>query len=197
VSDRDVRQFGVYRDGRLALMIRDNPGTLRSTAGPPAPGTGPPPPPPGPPPPEGEPFVPPPAPGSHPFIDAQAYNPISEDRLRKLLDDSASFDDYLRRLLDAGFDIASVRPDEGYDYELPDGMRLYDDGTLAGACWPAPGQFTTLDHQPAEDELGFDVATATAYRPAWGEPMLQALRGARSFGDLIDRLEASGLAARR
>ena len=66
-------------------------------------------------------------------------------------------------------------------------------GELAGACWPVPGQFTTLARQPAEDELGFDVATATAYRAACGAPMLEALQAARSFEDLLERLGAAGL----
>ena len=117
MSDRAVREFAVYTDGRLALVARDEPGTLGSTAGPPA-GAGPPPPP-GPPPGPGEPLNPEPPPGVHPFIDAQAYDPVSEDRLRRLLDESSGFDDYLERLLGAGFDIASCRPSEGLDYELP------------------------------------------------------------------------------
>lgn len=193
MSDRDVRQFAIYTDGRLALVIRDEPGTLRSTAGPSAGAGGPPPPPPGPPPGPGEPLNPEPPPGVHPFIDAQAYDPVSEDRLRRLLDESSGFDDYLQRLLGAGFDIASCRPSEGLDYELPGTVRLGAGGELAGACWPVPGQFTTLERQPAEDELGFDVATATAYRAACGEPMLAALRSAGSFDDLLKRLGAAGL----
>jgi len=192
MSDRAVREFAVYTDGRLALVARDEPGTLGSTAGPPA-GAGGPPPPPGPPPGPGEPLNPEPPPGVHPFIDAQAYDPVSEDRLRRLLDESSSFDDYLERLLGAGFDIASCRPSEGLDYELPGTVRLTAAGELAGACWPVPGQFTTLARQPAEDELGFDVATATAYRAACGAPMLEALQAARSFEDLLERLGAAGL----
>jgi hypothetical protein len=37
------------------------------------------------------------------------------------------------------------------------------------------------------------VATATAYRAACGPPMLEALRAARSFEDLLERLGAAGL----
>ena len=133
--------------------------------------------------------------GVHPFIDAQAYDPVSEDRLRRLLLDSSGFDDYLERLIGAGFDIASCRPLEGLDYELPDAVRLSAGDDLAGVCWPAPGQFTTLERQPAEDELGFDVATATAYRSASGPPVLEALQAAGSFADLLERLRAAGLTA--
>jgi hypothetical protein len=173
VTDRAVREFGVYTEGRLALIVSDEPGTLRSMAAPP-PGAGPPLP-------------------EHPFVDAQAYDAVSEDRLRRLLLESSSFDDYVRRLVGAGFDIASCRPLEGYDYELPGGVRLASGGELAGVCWPAPGQFTTLERQPAEDELGFEVATVTAYRPECGPPMLEALEAAGSFEDLLERLAAAGL----
>ena len=191
MTDRAVREFAVYTEGRLALVASDEPGTLRSTAGPPADAG--PPPPPGPPPAPGEPVTIPRPPGGHPFLDAQAYDPVSEDRLRRLLLESSSFDEYLERLIGAGFDIASCRPLEGLDYELPGGVRLTRDGELAGVCWPAPGQFTTLERQPAQDELGFDVATATAYRPEAGPPMLEALRAASSFEDLLERLRAAGL----
>ena len=84
-----ARQVEVRRGERLVLTARDTPGTLRSTAAPP------------PPPPVGEPWRPP----SHPFIDAQAHDAASESRLRELLDESESFDDYLDRLRGDGFDI--------------------------------------------------------------------------------------------
>jgi hypothetical protein len=186
MTDRAVREFAVYTEGRLALVVSDEPGTLRSSAGPPA-EPGPPPPPPGPPPAPGEPRTARRPPGGHPFLDAQAYDPVSEDRLRNLLLESSSFDEYLRRLIGAGFDIASYRPLEGLDYSLPGGVRV---GGAAGVCWAAPGQFTTLERQPAGDELVFEVATATAYDPAWAEPMLAALRAAGSFEDLLARLSA-------
>ena len=188
MSDRDVRHFAVYVDGRLALVVRDEPGPLRSSAGPPAGAGGPPPPPPGPD------ELPP---GVHPFVDAQAHDPVSEDRLRRLLDESSSFDEYLHRLVGAGFDVASVRPLEGLDYELPGAVRLQLDGELAGVCWPAPGQFSTLEHQPPEDALVFESATATAYREESAPAMLDALRAASSFDDLLERLGAAGLSAAR
>jgi hypothetical protein len=181
MSDRDVRHFAVYTEGRLALVIRDNPGTLRSSAGPPPPAGDP-----GPPGPPGTTDLPP---GVHPFIDAEAHDPVSEGRLRDLLDASSNFDDYLARLLDAGFDIASYRPPA---HELPPATRLHDGDGLAGACWPRPGQFTTLAHQPAGDDLLFD-ATATAYREDAARPMLDALRAASTYDELLGRLAAAGL----
>jgi len=185
VTDRAVRHFAIYAGDRLVLVVRDNPGTLRSTAGP-APGD------PGPP---GRPGTNGPPPGTHPFIDAQAHDPAAESRLRELLDASSSFDDYLARLLDAGFDIASCRPERGLEYELPSGRRLYDGTELAGACWPTRGQFTTLLRQPAGDELAFDVATATAYRDAAATRLLEALAASGTFDELLERLAAARLKA--
>jgi hypothetical protein len=89
-----LREFVVHRDERLVLRIRDNPGTLRSTAAP-RPHRAPPPA--GP---HGTTALPQ---GVHPFIDAQAHDPVSEGELRALLDESTSFDDYLRRLVGAGY----------------------------------------------------------------------------------------------
>lgn len=174
MSEREVRHFAVYLEGRLVLVVRDNPGTLRSTA-PPPPGGPPPPPPPGAP---GD--LPP---GVHPFIDAQAHDPVTEGRLRSLLDASSGFDDYLARLLGAGFDIASE-----IAHDLPGGVRLYDGETLAGACWPRRGQFTSLRRQPAEGELVFDAATVTAYDEGWSPRLLEALEAAADHGALADAL---------
>jgi hypothetical protein len=188
VTERDVRHFAIYREGRLVLVVRDNPGTLRSTAGPPAGGGGPPPPPPGPP---GEDAGLPP--GVHPFIDAQAHDPVTEGRLRALLDESTGFDDYLAKLLGAGFDIASCLPGEGLDYGLSGGARLLDGDTLVGACWPRRGQFSSLRHQPVEGELVFDSAVLTAYAEDWAPRLLDALEHAGDHGELIERLGAAGL----
>jgi hypothetical protein len=181
-----TRHFAVYTEGRLALEVRDEPGTLRSSAGPaPMPAGDP-----GPPGPPGTTDLPP---GVHPFIDAQAHDPVSEGRLRELLDASSSFDDYLARLVDAAFDITSIH--EGLDYELPPGARVYDADGLAGGCWPRPGQFTTLAHQPAANELLFH-ATATAYRESAAPAFLDALRASATFHELLERLAAAGLVRR-
>jgi len=186
MSERDVRELAVYVDGRLALVARAEPGTLRSTAGPP-PGV------PGPPGPPGPPGADPgPQPGLHPFIDAQAHDPVSEGRLRALLDESSDFDDYLARLLGAGFDIASWQPLEAA-YDLPDGRRLHDGDALVGAVWPRGGQFTSLRHQPVEGERVFEAATLTAYDEDWAPRLLDALEGAEDHGSLLERLREAGL----
>jgi hypothetical protein len=186
VNEREVRHFAVYVDGRLALVVRANPGTLRSTAGP---GPGPPRPP-GPPGPPGEdPGLPP---GVHPFIDAQARDPVSEGGLRALLDESSDFDSYLARLLDAGFDIASWQPEDPA-YDLPGGARLHDGDALVGAVWPRRGQYTSLRRQPAEGELVFDAGTLTAYDEDWAPRLLDALEGAGDHRALLERLREAGL----
>ena len=120
-----TRSFDVYRDGRLALTVRDQPGTLRSTA-PPPPGAGPPPPP-------GT-----PAPNAHPFLDGQAHDAVSEDQLGRLLASSDSFDAYLQALLSAGYDIAA----EGSGRSLPGVVRLHDADGLVGAISPAGGRLS-------------------------------------------------------
>jgi hypothetical protein len=187
VSERGVRELAVYVGGRLALVARAEPGTLRSTAGPPPGQPGPP----GPPGPPGgdDPGLPP---GLHPFIDAQAHDPVSEGRLRALLDDSSDFDDYLARLLDAGFDIASWQPGDPA-YDLPGGARLQDGDVLVGATWPRRGQYTSLRRQPAEGEMVFDAGTLTAYAEDWAPRMLDALEGAGDHGALLGRLRETGL----
>jgi hypothetical protein len=110
VTEPGVRQLAVYFEGRLVLVVRDNPGTLRSSA-PPPPGGPPPPPPPGAP--DDLP------PGVHPFIDAQAYDPVTEGRLRALLDRSSSFDGYLDALRAEGFTTVPVEPGQTVSHDLP------------------------------------------------------------------------------
>jgi len=188
VSDRDVRHFLVFKDTRLVLEASATPGTLRSTAGPPALPSGPP----GPPGPPGTDALPP---GVHPFIDAQAHDPGTEGELRALLDESSDFDDYLQRLLAHGYEIVSALPSEGIDYELAAGPRLQGSDGVVGGAWPQRGQFTTLEHQPAEGELVFDHATVTAYSEAAAPQLLEALEHSDGFEELLDRLAAAGIAS--
>jgi hypothetical protein len=181
VTDRDVRHFVVYLGEVPVLEVRDNPGTLRSSAAPPPEPDEPPPPPPD-----------EPVPGGHPFSDAQAYDPVTEGRLRALLDESSSFDDYLARLLAAGFDIASRQPHEPV-YDMPEGARLHDGDALVGAVWPRAGQYTSLRRQPAEGELVFDAGTLTAYAEDWAPRLLEALERAEDPRALLERLRGAGL----
>ena len=168
-----TRSFDVYRDGRLALTVRDEPGTLRSTA-PPPPDAGPPPPPGTPP------------PNAHPFLDGQAHDSVSEDQLGRLLAESDSFDGYLHALLAAGYDIAA----EGSGRELPGVVRLYDGDGLAGAIWPSGGRFASL---AGGEQRAFEHATATAYEPRAEAPILTELSASSTFEALEIRLRRAGL----
>ena len=168
-----TRSFDVYRDGRLALTVRDEPGTLRSTA-PPPPGAGPPPPP-------GT-----PAPNAHPFLDGQAHDAVSEDQLGRLLAETDSFDAYLQALLAAGYDIAA----EGSGRELPGVVRLHDGDGLAGAIWPSGGRFASL---AGGEQRAFEHATATAYEPRAAAPILAALSASSTFEALESGLGRAGL----
>jgi hypothetical protein len=169
-----TRSFDVYREGRLALTVRDQPGTLRSTA-PPPPGAGPPPPP-------GT-----PAPNAHPFLDGQAHDAVSEDQLGRLLAGAETFDAYLQALLEAGYDLAA----EGSGRELPGVVRLHDrDGLLSGAVWPVGGRFVSL---AGGEPRAFAHATATAYAAGVTAPMLEALSGSSTFEALEHELQRAGL----
>ena len=168
-----TRSFDVYRDGRLVLSVRDEPGTLRSTA-PPPPGAGPPPPPGTPP------------PNAHPFLDGQAHDAVSEDELGRLLAEADSFDAYLQALLAAGYDIAA----EGSGRELPGVVRLHDGDRLAGAIWPVGGRFASL---AGGEQRAFEHATATAYETRAADPILAALSASATFEALEAELQRAGL----
>jgi hypothetical protein len=168
-----TRAFDVYREGRLVLTVRDEPGTLRSTA----------PPPPGPRPgPPGS----APAPGSHPFLDGQAHDAVSEDQLGRLLAESDSFDGYLSALLEAGYDIAA----EGSGRELPGLVRLHDGEGLAGAAWPVGGRYASLARGA---DGAYEFATATAYAERAEVAIVAALSSATTFEAFEAQLERAGL----
>jgi hypothetical protein len=168
-----TRAFDIYRDGRLALTVRDEPGTLRSTA-PPPPGAGPPPPPGTPP------------SNAHPFLDGQAHDAVSESQLGGLLAGAESFDGYLQALLGAGYDIAA----EGSGRELPGVVRLHEDGRLAGAVWPLGGRFASL---AGGAQGAYEHATATAYTATAVEPILAALSASSTFEGFEAELQRLGL----
>lgn len=76
-----------YKNGQPVLRFRKGPGTLRSSALPGADGA-----------------------PSHPWLDAQALDPLAEDDLRKTLEASSSFDDFVARLKAAGYDVRREAP---------------------------------------------------------------------------------------
>jgi hypothetical protein len=82
------RRFRLYREGRLALEIRDQPGIMVSTsAPPPLPGRG---------------------PVTHPFATATAYVAEWEGQLGAMLRGAPSFDAFLDEVAAAGYEIRRV-----------------------------------------------------------------------------------------
>ncbi len=81
-------RYEVYRDGRLALKVTDEPGAIISR------------------------FAPPPraddAIERHSFLTASAYLPAEEGELRRLLDESGSTEQFLERLRGEGFTVERV-----------------------------------------------------------------------------------------
>ena len=167
VPARLTRHFHVYKGPLLVVIIEDRPGTLHSRA---APGPG--------------------GPPEHPFVHAIAKDAVSEDELGRLLRQSGSFDQYLERLLAAGYDIVSS--DDEADGERPGGRRIIDTSGPAGAVWPQAGQFTSLDRQPESGELVFVQATLTVYRRELADSLLTLLHGATDFEALCRSLEGEG-----
>ena len=82
-----ARTYDVLKAGRLVLTVQKKPGPLAGTALPP---------------PDGRPAV-------HPFLSGSARDSMEEDALRTILDQSKDFDDFLRRLAEAGYTIREWR----------------------------------------------------------------------------------------
>ena len=164
---RDVRRFAAYRHGVLTTTLEDRPGQLRSTAGPP---------------PEGLP--------QHPFLHGSAYDTLSEHELGTLLGASHSFDEYLSRLIAAGYDIASLEPP--LPRLLRGGLRLYAADELVGVVWGRAGQLSTLTWQPQAGELQFPHATVTVYRQDRFEQLRDLLAATASWDELREALVAGG-----
>lgn len=167
-NQRSTRSFSFYRGSTLVLSVDDRPGAIQSTATP-APG----------------------GPPLHPFVNARAFDPVSEGELAALLASATGFDSFVTLLIGAGFDAASN------DGSPPVGrgrcFRVEDGAGLVGALWEGRGQFTSLWLQPREHDLVFGFATLTAYRADRADVLLEAVRGATTFDGLRARLEAEGL----
>ena len=83
-----ARRYIVYRGGEKIAEISDQPGPLISAkAPPPAPD----------------------APALHPFLSATAYVPEEEGRLRDVLNQSRSLQEYLQALCAMGFSVEEAR----------------------------------------------------------------------------------------
>jgi hypothetical protein len=165
---RGVRHFLVYRGRQLVLEIEDRPGTLHSRAAPGASG-----------------------PPHHPFIHATAYDALSEDELGGLLRESRDFDDYLARLVAAGYDLMSATG--GWEMRIEPGFRLVDSEGAAGVAWPFPGQAACAWWQPPPGEYQFEHATVTVYRREAADRVLAQLAATDSFPAFREALEREGL----
>jgi hypothetical protein len=161
-----VRRFHVYEGGRLVLTVADEPGALLSTAAPPV-------------------ATPPGVP--HPFLDAQAHDAVSEDELRRILLAASDFDDFLRRLLAAGYDInASDAP------ELGPGHRITSGGRLAGAAWPGQGLLACLWWPPERQGPICQHTVLAAYDVAHAPALRDLAAASANQGDFVARLERAG-----
>ncbi len=158
-----ARTYLVFRGDVCALEIAGRPGTLRSMAAPP-PG-----------------FQPP----THPFVDATSHNPATEHATREVLLASRSFEDFLTRLVEAGFDLASGHTDRWDVEEAP--RRIVRAGQAVGAVWPQAGQFSSLWWQPAPDEAVYPHALVTSYDRALTDTLHGMVAATRS----LDALEAA------
>ena len=164
---RTVRCFSIYKSQHLVLTVADEPGRLLSTAAPP---------------PEGAP--------AHSFVNARAYDPFSEGELAWHLQKAANFDDFIGRLIQGGYDVASQYGTP--PTEMSDASRLEDETGLAGAMWSTGGQFTTLIRQPQGGDCRFSHATLTAYHEARAEVFLSALAESATFAELRAKLREAG-----
>lgn len=170
IQFRSPRTFKVYKSTRPVANITGRPGVLTSMAPSPPPGSD---------------WRPP----LHPFLSAQSLHPSYEGMLVSILEEAVDFDDYLKRLVAAGFDIASPTlksyPNHAY--------RLSDSQGLLGAAWDCPGQFTTLEQQPSPKLLTFRFAMLTAYRTGSAEMLLEGLQSSRSFPSWRNLLQKSAI----
>jgi hypothetical protein len=167
-AGREVRRFWLYREGSLAMVVEDRPGTLHSRA---APG--------------------PSGPPRHPFVHATAYDALREDELGRLLRQATDFDDYLTRLIAAGYDVMSA--DDGWEMTIGPGFRLVDDRGLVGVVWPSRGQAACLWWQPPPGQFVYDHATLTPYRRDGADAVLAHLAATADFPTLRAALEGLGL----
>jgi hypothetical protein len=159
-----MREVGIYQGSQLVLTVADRPGRLYSTAAPP---------------PDGAP--------DHPFVDARAYDALSENDLGMLLQQATDYDGFLALLIDAGFDVATVD-----DIELATASRLVRDGAVVGALWEQPGPVGALGEEPAGGWTTSAVATITAYDDHAPPELEREATAATDVADLRQRLEALG-----
>lgn|GEM_PF-2391246 len=169
-----VATYHVCADGRCVLQVEVRPGTLHSTAAPP-PGWKPP---------------------AHPFIHGVSIDPLHEHTLGQLLRQSDSAAGYLRRVVDAGYDLVDGAVDR---WDLEGGhRRLYDKATdeLLGVVFPTAGPLVALGEQRQDDPPSFGHACGCAYVERALPILASALAETKRFEELLTRLRAAGLVPR-
>jgi len=162
-----LRTYHVVADGRTALELELRPGHLYSMAAPP----------------QG--YTPP----AHPFINGVSHSPMHEHVLRQHLLASADANDFLVRLVLAGFDIAHGAVSQWAFEGQP--RRILRDGQVVGVLFSRmQGPLATL--------WGFDDPTAsrhtlvTVYSQAHAASLESALDATTSSDTLIAALTADG-----
>jgi len=165
-SGRSERSYHVFMGARPALGVVARPGHLYSRAALPEGMTAP----------------------THPFIDGVSHDPLYEHRLRQLLLASSDFDDFVRRLVDDGFDVASNRGESVWTLRQ-EPRRLMRSGQVIAAMWPCEGQLSATTWQPEPDVDVYPHALVTAYVPELIDELRSALQATTRFDALVARLE--------
>ena len=155
--------MNVFRNGRLVLSVEDRPGVLLSTAAPP---------------PTGAP--------EHPFVNARAHDPFSEQDLATVLGSAHDYDSFLALLVQSGFDLSPSG-----ELELGGAQRFHAAGEVAGCAWPRPGPIATLG---AEPETGWRTAVfaLTCYAEEVPPGVLEVATSASSLSDLLEGVVGLG-----
>lgn len=182
-ASRPVRRYLVRMGAAPVLVVAGEAGRLRSTASPP----------------EG--WTPP----AHPWLDAVALDHRFEHALRVILLESHDFDEFLGRLVAAGFDVAADHPETPPHHRVAP-LSLHASGShgslglvrpgglrCLGALWPVTGQLASLGWQPEPEAHVFRHAHATAYDPAILPALERALEVGRDFAGVCAALAEAGL----
>lgn len=159
---RAERGFWIFAGKDCVMAIENRPGQLISVA---APGPG------------G--FV------EHPWLHGVSRGMEHEHKLRQILLSSSDFDDFVNRLLIAGYDLAN---DGAEVYDITSApQRFRRDGKLVGAFWGHPGPVATLWWEPADAPPLHTLVTC--YERASAPAILNALAASK---DTLSFIEALG-----
>lgn len=128
----------------------------------------------------------------HTFVHGVSLNPQHEHALRQLLLASSDFDDFLDRLVAAGYDVAANNGESPFHLGKPVRLRRATDNHLGGALWPSEGQLSTLRWQPEAGAEHYSAALATAYAPELLDALRRVLRESAELDDVTEALGDQG-----